>query len=40
MPSFQMNQDMTYAESVLVKNNVFLSMPAEDAPLPKYEESR
>ena len=24
MPSFQINQDMTYAESPLVKNNVFL----------------
>ena len=32
-----MNQDMTYGESALVKNNVFLSMPAEDAELPQYE---
>ena len=31
MPSFQINQDMTYAESALVKNNTFLTMPAEDA---------
>ena len=38
MPSFQMNQDLTYEASPIVKKNVFLSMPAEDQPLPKYEE--
>jgi len=37
MPSFQINQDLTYEASPIVKKNVFLSMPAEDKPLPKYE---
>ena len=38
MPHFQINQDLTYGESALVKNNVFLSMPAEDKAPPAYED--
>ena len=38
MELFKMNQGLTYAPSPLVERNVFLKMPAEDAPLPRYEE--
>ena len=34
MPRFKMNQDMTYNPSLIVENNVFLTMPAEDEPVP------
>ena len=38
MPNFKINTDITYAKSPLVQKNIFLSIPAEDAALPKYEE--
>lgn len=38
MPKFKMNTDITYVKSALVEKNIFLSSPAEDVALPKYEE--
>ena len=38
MPSFRMNQDITYNPSPIVQNNVFLTMDAERAELPRYED--
>ena len=38
MINFQINQDITYNSSPLVKKNKFLDMPAENTPIPKYEE--
>jgi hypothetical protein len=38
MLNFQINQDITYNSSPLVKKNKFLDMPAENTPIPKYEE--
>lgn len=36
----KVNNDMTYQDSPYVAQNPFLTMPAEDAPLPTYEESK
>lgn len=38
MLNFQVNQDITYNSSPLVKKNKFLDMLAENTPIPKYEE--
>ncbi len=38
MLNFQINQDITYNSSPLVKKNKFLDMLAENTPIPKYEE--
>ena len=38
MINFQVNQDITYNSSPLVKKNKFLNMLAENTPIPKYEE--
>ena len=38
MPNCQINQDITYNDSPVAEKNKFLSMPAETAALPKYEE--
>ena len=38
MPRFKMNQDMTYNVSPIVEDNVFLTMKAENEPVPRYEE--
>ena len=40
MTNFLINQDMTYTPSPLVENNKFLTMAAENAPLPTYEEAK
>ena len=38
MAKFQINQDMTYDLSPIVENNGFLTMKAENEPVPKYDE--
>ncbi len=38
MADFQINQDITYNVSPIVKKNVFINMPTESNSLPKYEE--
>ena len=37
MGKFQINQDITYSASSIVKNNVFIDAVAEDEEVPKYE---
>lgn len=40
MELYKVNNDLTYTRSPYVEKNVFLSAAPEDAPLPKYEESK
>ncbi len=40
MELYKVNNDLTYTRSPYVEKNVFLSATPEDAPLPKYEESK
>ena len=37
MANFQINQDLTYNDSPIVKKNEFINVPAEDTELPTYE---